>query len=280
MGIYSECVVMEQAPTEQAQVPTEAAKVPSEYTVNVETLLTNKVPTKRIATLSKMKDGELFVDIVLVLPFRKIKHAVLERFFVMPRKKTGTKEFRGEGKKALCYLMNTLVNEVDKDKKLDIKTVVEVEAEASMSPDDPTSTEPTKDFDTLLKEFPNAKGYLDPPNVPKNVLVPTGKMNAFTGKPISERQTIYVPGPPYSDEEVVARKARLEKTIPQNRKLVKYYETYGFDVVPEKDYGYKTKMTGTVEKILNACKPAGAARKTTRRRRRTQRTRRHRNRGF
>lgn len=248
----------EQAPTEQAQVPpTEAAKVPSEYSMRVETLVRDKVPIDFV-TLRKRDGPKLIVEIDLVLPFGKIKHAVLERFFVMPRKETGTRKYAGEGKKALCYLMNELV----KNKELTAETVIQLEAQASRSPD-AAPTEPTKDFDTLVKEFPKAKQYI----------APEVRFEAKVVNHKRERVRVEYPRPMVELQKI---KARLEVDIPQNRKLVKYYnETYGFKVDPEEDYGDKTKMTGTVGEILKACDPTGAARKKTRRRRRTRRTRRH-----
>lgn len=249
---------MEQAPTEQAQVPpTEAAKVPSEYEV---------VNDGVSATLIKKEGKTLIVEIDIRLPKYEGGPASLERFFVLPRKAAQTvkelakakDKYRGEGKKALCYLMNELVN----NKELTADTVIQVEAQASISPD-AASTEPTKDFDTLLKEFPKANEYIAP------------KVR-FEPKVVNHKRVRVRVEYPRPTVELQKIKADLEIAIPQNRKLVKYYnETYGFKVDPEEDYGDKTKMTGTVGEILNACKPAGAGRKTTRRRRRTRRTRRH-----
>jgi hypothetical protein len=76
----------------------------------------------------------------------------------------------------------------------------------------------------------------------------------------------------YSDADRIKDKAREVEGIRQNQRLVAYYKTYGFKVVPGRDQGDRTPMKGTVGGILSACgrKPTGG--KKTRRR---QRTRRH-----
>ena len=136
-----------------------------------------------------------------------------------------------------------------------------------------SSSESEGALDAVLKDYPGAYK-------PRTDMIQIPRTNNYIFKLAK-----------ITDEERRQDKAEAVIKIRENRKLIAYYETYGFKVVPGGDEGVKTKMRGTIEGIVSACnaareahlaarKPTGAARKKTRRRRRTQRTRRHKKRGF
>ena len=153
------------------------------------------------------KTGEptMIVEIDIFLPDPTSELNVsLEQFYVRPRADKGdTTNYRGEGKKALCYLINELVTE----NKLEPKTVIKLTAFASP---DPTSKDVVskEESDAIMAKYPN-----------------------ITAKFVEE--------------------------VKRNRRLVAYYETYGFEVVPGEDSGNRTPMTGTVGGILSACSKTG-----------------------
>jgi hypothetical protein len=82
---------------------------------------------------------EPIVEIAIKLPVRaktKTTPAFLHTFFVLPRKREGSKEFKGVGKKALCLFTNELV----KKEFLKRDDVIELEAVPSTDPTASTLT--------------------------------------------------------------------------------------------------------------------------------------------
>jgi hypothetical protein len=222
-----------------------------------------------VSLTKKAADGTILVSVHLNLPGPDSGGAAyLKDFYVLPRRNTGTREYAGEGKKALCFLINKLVS----DGVLKEEDAIQLDAIASQrSPLPPIDI--SESTDTLKKE-------LDPyPSLKKKAVVTTlsRKMTPGPGK------GAWIPVPVENPSEDQRRGViiPLVQTLRANRKLVAYYETYGFKVVRGKDEGTVTKMRGTIGEILNKCNPTGAARKTkTRRRRQRNRTRRHKKRGF
>jgi hypothetical protein len=220
----------------------------------------------------KDKYGEILLSVDLNIPGRNTdgelsEPAYIQDFYVLPRRNTGTREYAGQGKKALCFLINKLVS----DGVLKEKDAIQLDAKGSQRPLAAASaSEPPESLESLqtyLKDYPTVAANLFPPTQLRPVKV--GRRKDWKHVPVT-----------YTDEEKLQKMRDKVTAIRANRKLIAYYETYGFKVVPGKDEGVTTKMTGTVGEILKACDPTGAARKKTRRRRRTQRTRRYRNRGF
>jgi hypothetical protein len=233
---------MEQVPTEQGQVPTEAAKVPSEYIVGM---------GDGSASVRKMDvDGDILLSVDLNIPDRDttgklLEPAYIQDFYVTPRRETGTRKYAGEGKKALCFLINKLVSDGVLNKGDAIQLDAIASERSSLPPIDISVS-----TDTLKKE-------LDPyPSLKKRAVVTNQVKNTAKGA-TAKGHYIAVPVPNPTDDELRGVIIPLVQKLRANRKLVAYYETYGFDVVPEADYGDETKMTGTVGKILNACSKTG-----------------------
>ena len=150
------------------------------------------------------ESGDPIVEIDILLPDPALKlNASLEQFYVRPRADEGDRKYKGEGKKALCFLIGKLV----KEERLDPETVIELDAYASP---DPTSKDVVskEESDAIMAKYPNIT-------------------------------------------------AEFVEEVKRNRRLVAYYETYGFKVVPGKDSGNRTPMTGTVGGILTACSKTG-----------------------
>jgi len=232
---------MEQVPTEQGQVPTEAAKVPSEYIVGT---------GNGSASLTKKDvDGDILVSVDLNIPDRDksgklLEPAYIQDFYVIPRRETGTRKYAGEGKKALCFLINKLVS----DGVLNEGDAIQLDAKGSQRPPAAASaSEPPESLESLqtyLKDYPTVAANLFPPTQLRPVK--KGKRTDWKHVPVT-----------YTDEEKLQKMRNIVTAIRANRKLIAYYETYGFKVVPGKDEGVTTKMTGTVGKILNACSKTG-----------------------
>lgn len=203
--------------------------------------------------------GNIMVEVVLELPANG-KPAYLERFFVLPRKyaetPADTQKHKGAGKKALCFLINKLVTE----KKLEASDVIQLHAEATRQPSAPAAPESLESLRAFLKRYPGTEAKL----FPKTRLTKVGRQ--WKQAPVT-----------YTDEERLQGLKQFVDDARQNHKLIAYYETYGFNVVPGGDEGTRTLMRGTIGGILGACgKPTGAARKTRTRRNQRSRTRRHR----
>lgn len=187
------------------------------------------------------------INVEIRLPRKDNPNAVLETFFVFPRawEEEGKEKYKGEGKKSLCKVIQQLIDE----KKLTPKTGIELEASGGKASKDFTSTESEKELDAFLAKYPKALEIL-------NKII---KTNQWLARELPDR--------PYTDADKVKDKARLAEDIRQNQRLVAYYKTYGFTVVPGKDEGNRTPMTGTIGGILSACQTGG---KKTRRTKKTR----------
>jgi hypothetical protein len=242
---------MEQVPTEQGQVPTEAAKVPSEYIVGM---------GDGSASVRKMDvDGDILLSVDLNIPDRDttgklLEPAYIQDFYVTPRRETGTRKYAGEGKKALCFLINKLVSDGVLNKGDAIQLDAIASERSSLPPIDISVS-----TDTLKKE-------LDPyPSLKKRAVVTNQVKNTAKGA-TAKGHYIAVPVPNPTDDELRGVIIPLVQKLRANRKLVAYYETYGFKVVPGEDRGVNTRMRGTIKEIVNECNLARdaalAARKT------------------
>ena len=194
------------------------------------------------------ENGNHIINIEIRLPGKDTPNAFLETFFVFPRtrQEKGSEKYKGEGKRALCKVIKQLVSE----KKIEEKTVIELEASGGKAAKGFTSTESEESLNEFLSKYPTALKYLNE----------SIRRNEWMAEKLPDR--------PYTAADRVKDKARLAEDIRQNQRLVAYYKTYGFTVVPGKDEGNRTPMTGTIGGILSACQKTGG--KKTRRTKKTR----------
>lgn len=185
-----------------------------------------------------MVDGEVYADeekvrranIVFVLP-REDRPAFLRAFYVEhPSEK-------GLGKKMLCAVIRRYSAELT-------GKFIELEASGGKCPENHVHEEDEPTLDAFLDKYPAMKKDLE--------------HDANLGRNRSEPRV----SPSYE------MKAEAVCAVRQNRKLVAYYRTFGFQTID--DGGIVEKMRASADDVLSECKKGGRKKKT----RKAQRSRR------
>lgn len=187
-----------------------------------------------LITAEVSEGGETLAEMTLTLPSRASPEGFLHTFYVNPRKnradgQANVTAYKGLGKAMMCAVINKLVSE------------------GSLSPTDVIGLEASGGNSTMEQRKAMRESGMTDAEMKESL----GKYNGLLGDLENYCRD--------AEDREVNREDLVETlcNVNENKRLVEYYKTYGFTVVPGKDRGYVTEMTGTVGGILGACKPKG-----------------------